>query len=169
MRDEISSLYAYNKWADGRVLEALRALDEEQYTRELGGGWPSVRQTFVHVAGATWAWSERIGGRDRTVLHTVEEVPKLDDAAALLKEAHGRFDRILFASTWERMNEPFAWKNLKGEEKRAPFWVILRHVVNHESYHRGQISSMLRRLGARPLATDLVLWGIETMEKEKAT
>ena len=166
MKDDLSSLYAFNRWADSRVIHALRALDEEQYARELGGGWPSVRQTFVHVAGATWAWSERIGGRDCTVLRTVEQLPKLDDAVALLEEAHARFDEILSGSTPQRLAEPFVWKNLKLEEKRAPFWVILRHVVNHETYHRGQISSMLRRLGAKPIATDLVLWGIETTEKE---
>jgi uncharacterized damage-inducible protein DinB len=168
MQDDLPSLYAFNRWADARVIHALRALDEEQYTRELGGGWPSVRATFVHIAGATWAWSERISGRDCTKLHTVEQLPRLDDAAAVLNEAHDRFDGILAAATPEKRNEVFVWKNLSLQEKRAPFWVILRHVVNHETYHRGQISSMVKRLGAKPIATDLVFWGIETFEKESS-
>ena len=169
MHDDLASLYAFNRWADSRVVHALRALDEEQYGRELGGGWPSVRATFVHVAGATWAWTERIAGRDCTKLHTVELLPHLEDAVTVLNEAHDRLDGIVAAATPERKNETFVWKNLAGAEKKAPFWVILRHDVNHESYHRGQISSMVKRLGAKPIATDLVLWGIETFEKESAS
>ncbi len=166
MKDDLPSLYAFNRWADSRVIHALRALDEEEYARELGGGWPSVRAAFVHVAGATWAWSERIAGRDRTVLHTPEQLPRLDDAVALLEEAHGRLDVLVAAATPERLDSVFAWKNLAGAERKARFWVILRHVVNHETYHRGQISAMVKRLGKKPIATDLVLWGIEEYEKE---
>ena len=166
MQDDLPSLYAFNKWADSRVVHALQALDEEQYGRELGGGWSSVRATFVHIAGATWAWSERVAGRECTKLHTVEQLPRLDDAVAVLGEAHARFDATVAGVTPDKLNETFVWKNLSGAEKKAPFFVILRHVVNHESYHRGQISSMVKRLGGKPIATDFVLWGIETFEKE---
>jgi len=168
IQDDLPSLYAFNRWADSRVVHALRALDEEEYARELGGGWPSVRATFVHVAGATWAWSERIAGRDCTVLHKEEQLPRLDDAVRVLTEAHGRFDGILAGATPQRLAETFTWKNLAGAERQAAFWVILRHVVNHASYHRGQISSMVKRLGKQPIATDMVLWGIEIHDKGEA-
>jgi uncharacterized damage-inducible protein DinB len=146
------------------VIVSLRELTEEQYTRELGGGWASVRATFVHVAGATDAWSRRFEGHDATRLPTEEELPRLEDAVAVLDAAHEKLAAFLRTLTPERSNAPFTWKNLKGIAKTAPFWVVLRHVVNHESYHRGQISSMVKRLGARPIATDLVLWGIEQYE-----
>jgi uncharacterized damage-inducible protein DinB len=165
MTDDLASLHEFNRWADARVVQSLRALDDDEYTRELGGGWPSVRATFVHLAGATWAWSERIAGRDCTVLHTAEQLPRLDDAASLLEEAHGRFVAIVADASPERLAAPFTWKNLAGAERTADFWVILRHVVNHASYHRGQISSMVKRLGKKPIATDMVLWGIERHEQ----
>ena len=57
--DDLAPLYAYNAWANGRVLESLRALPEADYVKEQGGGWPSLRSTFVHLAGATDAWAER--------------------------------------------------------------------------------------------------------------
>jgi uncharacterized damage-inducible protein DinB len=41
----------------------------------------------------------------------------------------------------------------------------VRHVVNHQTYHRGQISSMLRRLGHAPKATDMVVWGIDVASR----
>lgn len=162
MNDDLLALYAYNRWANARTLESLRALPPEDYTRELGGGWPSPRATCVHLAAATNAWAERLADREATSLPKEAEVPTLADAAALLAEAERKLDAFLSTLTPERLAGTFTWKNLKKEEKSAPLWAVLRHVVNHGTYHRGQIASMVRRLGSKPLATDMVLWGIET-------
>ena len=161
MKDDLFALYAYNEWANERVIGALRALSPEDYAREMGGGWPSVHETFVHIAGATDAWAERFLGRDAIRLATVEELPELEDAIALLLEAQKKHGAHLKTLTLEKLDAPFSWKNLKGDLKTAPFWAVLRHVVNHQTYHRGQIASMLRRLGAKAVSTDMVLWGIE--------
>jgi uncharacterized damage-inducible protein DinB len=148
--DDLASLYAYNSWANARVLETLRALPEGDYVKEQGGGWPSLRATFVHIAGATDAWAERFSGRDATRLATVEELPRLEDAARVLLAAEAKHARLLPTYTSRRLAEPFTWKNLKGETKAAPFWTVVRHVVNHQTYHRGQVAAIARRLGHAP-------------------
>ena len=159
--DDLSSLYTFNTWANARVIEALRTIPESDYEKDQGGGWPSLRATFVHIAGATDAWAERFSGRDAMRLPTIHEVPTLDDAVRVLLAAEEKHRTLLPSYTPERLAGPFTWKNLKGEAKTAPFWIVVRHVVNHQTYHRGQISSMLRRLGHAPKATDMVVWGIE--------
>jgi uncharacterized damage-inducible protein DinB len=159
--DDLSSLYSFNEWANARVLDTLRALPEADYAREQGGGWPSLRATFVHLAVATDAWAERFSGRDATRLPTADDLPGLEDAARVLLAAQEKHARLLPTFDAARLAGPFAWKNLKGETKTAPFWVVVRHVVNHQTYHRGQISSMVRRLGHAPKSTDMVVWGIE--------
>jgi uncharacterized damage-inducible protein DinB len=159
--DDLESLYAFNSWANARVLETLRALPEADYEKEQGGGWPSLRATFVHIAGATDAWAERFSGQDATRLATMDELPDLEAAARLLLAAEEKHRRQLATYTPARLAGPFTWKNRKGEEKTAPFWVVVRHVVNHQTYHRGQISAMARRLGHAPKPTDMVVWGIE--------
>lgn len=164
MKDELASLYAYNRWANERVVVSLRALAPGDYTRELGGGWPSLRSTFVHLAGATNAWSVRFGGKDATSLPKEEDLPLLENAVTLLEFAQSKLEPFLATLTPARTSEPFTWKNLSGAERTAPFWTVLRHVVNHCTYHRGQIASMIRRVGGKPLATDMVVWGIEMEE-----
>jgi len=159
--DDLESLYAFNSWANARVLDSLRSLPGPDYEKEQGGGWPSLRATFVHLAGATDAWAERFSGRDATRLATVDEMPALEDAARVLLAAEEKHRRLLATYTPERLAGPFTWKNLKGELKTANFGIVARHVVNHQTYHRGQISSMIRRLGHTPRPTDMVLWGIE--------
>lgn len=164
MKDDLFALQDYNLWANRLVLQSLAPLSHEDYVRETGGGWPSIRATLVHLAGATRAWAERFDGRDATLLPTVEEVPTLADAARMLDEADARISAFLATLTPERLAAPLTWKNLKGEEKAAPLWTVLRHTANHATYHRGQIAAALRRLGGRPLATDLVRWAIERHE-----
>ncbi|MBZ5617526.1 MAG: hypothetical protein LAQ69_02150 [Acidobacteriia bacterium] len=49
-------LYEYDRWANNRVLRALSALSPEQFTRDLGGSFRSVRDTLVHIIGGEWGW-----------------------------------------------------------------------------------------------------------------
>ena len=161
MSVELLSLYDYNEWANGRVITMLRSLPEADYVREMGGGWPSVRATFVHLAGATDAWAERFSGADVLVLPKESALPKLEDAVAVLLRAHAKHRAHVESLTREKLDCPFSWKNLSGEVKTAPFGIVVRHVVNHQTYHRGPLPSMGRRLRHAPVATDMVRWGIE--------
>jgi uncharacterized damage-inducible protein DinB len=163
--DDLGSLLAYNRWANARMLAAVRPLPEADYVREVGGGWPSVRATVVHLAGATDAWALRFSGRGATRLPPPDELPRFADAEALLLKAEDSLDALLPSFTPALLAAPFRWRNLRDEERAAPLWAVVRHVVNHATYHRGQISSMVRRLGGTPLPTDLVLWGIEALKE----
>ena len=55
-KDEVHRLYEYDRWANNRVLQALSALTPEQFTRDLGGSFRSVRDTLVHIVGGEWGW-----------------------------------------------------------------------------------------------------------------
>ncbi|MGE3822266.1 MAG: DinB family protein [Isosphaeraceae bacterium] len=159
--DDLKSLHAFNRWADGRVVEALRTLSTEQYTREPAPGWPSVRSTFVHCADGASIWARRLRGESVTSRRTVADLPTLDDAERLLREGHEAFDRLLAETTPEALAAVWTYHNLQGQAASLPLWAVYRHVVNHATYHRGQIASKLRLLGFDPPVTDLVQWAIE--------
>jgi uncharacterized damage-inducible protein DinB len=161
MHDDFAALFAYNRWAGDRVLAACRNLTQDQYTRELPGGVTPLRATLVHIAAATHAWSRRIRGETVAALATEAEVPTVEDVARLLVEADDFFARLVPTLTPERLAGIWAYQNLRKEQKRLPFWAVLRHVVNHASYHRGQVAVKLKRLGVEPPQTDLVFWAIE--------
>ena len=55
-KDDIQLLYEYDRWANNRVLQAASALSAEQFTRDLGGSFRSVRDTLVHIIGGEWSW-----------------------------------------------------------------------------------------------------------------
>ena len=161
MHDDFAALFAYNRWADDHVLAVCRTLSQEQYTRELPGGMTSVRATLLHISLATQAWVRRIHGENVAAFPTENELPTVADAAHILAEVHDAFARLVSTLTPERLATIFAYRNLRNEEKRLPFWAVLRHVVNHASYHRGQVAVKLKRLGVDPPLTDLVRWAID--------
>jgi len=55
-KDDIQLLYEYDRWANKRVLQAVSALSAEQFTRDLGGSFRSVRDTLVHIIAGEWGW-----------------------------------------------------------------------------------------------------------------
>src|SRR3954468_13147019 len=55
-KDDIQLLYEYDRWANNRVFHAASTLSAEELTRDLGGGFRSVRDALVHIVGSEWAW-----------------------------------------------------------------------------------------------------------------
>lgn len=161
IRDDLPSLFAFNRWADVKVIEAARRLRAEDYPREPAPGWASVRATLVHMFDAATVWARRLDGLEVTSRRAEEEVPTLDDAERLMGEGHEAFDRLVAAVTPEQLASSFTYRNIQGVTYRAPLWAVYRHVANHATYHRGQVASKLKRFGVEAPATDLVLWAAE--------
>ncbi len=164
MTDDIPSLYAYHRWADERMIAACRGLAPEVYAEAepFEVGWPSIRSVVVHLAWAGDLWSRRFRGESSTARVAETDWPTLDEAAQRLFDSHDRFAReILPTMTPERLASDLVYRNIQDIEYRVPRWAALRHVVNHGTYHRGQVASKLKRRGITPPATDLVLWAFE--------
>jgi uncharacterized damage-inducible protein DinB len=162
--DDLPSLLAYNRWADSVVIKALQALSPEDYTREPVPGWPSIRSTVVHAADAMNIWARRLEGQTPSARLAEADVPTLADAERLLQTGQDAFDRILAASTPERLASTWSYVDLQGATHSLPLWSVFRHVVNHASYHRGQVASKLKRLGVEPPSTDLIVWARRPVE-----
>jgi uncharacterized damage-inducible protein DinB len=160
MTDDFVTLFASNRWADRRVLEACRKLTAEQYVVEPAPGWSSVRSTIVHIAIVTDGWIRAVAGEPVAIFSTEAELPTVDDAGRLLDRAGRVLDDLLPTLTPERLAAPMT---LRGGGRTAilPPWAVFRHVVNHSTYHRGQVASKLKRLGVEPPVTDFIFWAFE--------
>jgi uncharacterized damage-inducible protein DinB len=160
MKDDFASLYAYNRWADRRVVEACRKLTPEQYAAEPVPGWSSVRSSLVHIAVVTDGWLRGVAGESPQTWPTEADLPTVEDIERLLDHAYRTFEEVLPTLTPERLTTP---RLFRGRSRSAvlPPWVVLRHVVNHSTYHRGQVASKLKRFGVEQPMTDFVLWVLE--------
>jgi uncharacterized damage-inducible protein DinB len=162
MNDDFVSLFAFNRWADRLVLGACRKLTPEQYAAEPVPGWSSVRASVVHIAGVTQNWIRRVGGEAVSTALTEADLPTVEDAERHLDQAYLILDGLWPALTPERLATPQTFQG-RGRTMVLPPWAVLRHVVNHATYHRGQIASKLKRFGVEQPATDFVFWVREQM------
>jgi uncharacterized damage-inducible protein DinB len=162
MHDDLTSLYAYNRWADRRVLDACRMLTPEQFAAEPVPGWTSVRSTLVHIAIVTEGWLRGVACESVQTTPTEAELPTVEDSARLLDRANRLIDDLLPRLTPAELSTPRTFSG-RGRTAVLPPWAVLRHVVNHATYHRGQIASKLKRLGKEPPVTDFIFWVFEQM------
>ncbi len=97
---------------------------------------------------------------------TEAELATPDDAGRLLDRAYRRFDELLPTLTPERLAAPLTLQRW-GRTITLPPWAILRHIVNHTTYHRGQVASKLKRFGVQQPETDFVRWVLEQAPQQK--
>jgi len=151
-------MFQYNAWADRRMLDACGALDNEQFTRSLGSSFSSVRDTVVHLYGAEWVWNERFDGRSPTALLSSAGFPDLASIRPKLEEMDQFYIDYVSKLSQQDLDRVVHYKVFTGAEFSNPLWQSLHQLTNHASYHRGQITTMLRQLGAKPVSTDLIMY-----------
>ena len=154
--EEIRLLFDYNSWANQRSLEAAAQLSDEQFTKPLCSSFSSVRDTLVHICGSEWVWLERCHGRSPASIPDLSHVQTL---AALREHWKPQAERLvtfvrgLVQTDLDRVME---YRTINFGVYKNPMWQSLQHLANHGSYHRGQVSTLLRQLGAKPILTDLL-------------
>src|SRR5260370_26216008 len=162
-KDDIQLLYESDRWANRRVLQSASTLSDEQFTRDLDGSFRSVRDTLVHVIGGEWGWL------------TYWKEPSPD--AAFLADLWQRTDALFYHAVFPDVGAvQLRWAEVEKEqaefvnhltneslETMVPFRGtavrlahLLQHLANHGTYHRRQVSLMMRQLHAKRLATHLL-------------
>ena len=168
-KEDIQLLYQYDRWANNRTLQAASTLSSEQFTRDLGGSFRSVRDTLVHILGGEWIW--------------LSYWKSPSHSFAILAELRTRRDALFHPDLFSSADAVrFKWVEVEKEQiefvngttndqldKMLPFrdtqirlGHLMQHMANHSTYHRGQISLMMRQLKAEPAATDFHVFLVDS-------
>lgn len=154
-------LIDYHLWAHNKVLQQLTAITTEEWTKELGGSFPSLKEVYKHLVISDHRWLQRWKGvpfadvPDDFVFDSFTQLavtwqPILEE---MHKTAHQFFET--------GGGQPVYFITSKGAQHTMPFWQTLYQVVNHGTYHRGQVTNLLRMLNKEAVSTDIFLFFAE--------
>jgi uncharacterized damage-inducible protein DinB len=148
----------FHAWATQKMLDSVEQLSSEELHRDMQTSHSSVWGTLDHTYRADALWLKRLQGQGDAKLDAIETAGDLADLRA--KWANTQAGLISFAGSlddcdWTRV---FDYRFLSGKEGRSPIYESLLHVVNHGTFHRGQIVTMLRQLGAKPAPSDFITY-----------
>jgi uncharacterized damage-inducible protein DinB len=155
--ENVRTLIDYHYWARDRTLEAVHRLTPEQYTRDLGNSFRSIRDTVVHIYSAEWIWLSRWQGDSPTAMLAPEKFPDLASVRTAWRDHEVKMRTFFERLDRDGIGRVIEYKTTDGKTMASVLWQMLQHVVNHASYHRGQVTTMVRQLGAAPpQSTDLI-------------
>jgi uncharacterized damage-inducible protein DinB len=147
---DLQTMIDYHYWARDRLLDALDGLTPEQYNRDLGSSFKSIRETLTHLYAAEWAWYSRWRGDSPTALLPADRFPDMAALREVWHENERNVRAFVDSLGADGTNRSIEYKLLNGQPGTSPVWQMVQHVVNHASYHRGQITTMLRQMGVPP-------------------
>jgi uncharacterized damage-inducible protein DinB len=148
--DEVQTLLDYNYWARDRVLDAAALATPEQYARDVPSSFRSIRDTLVHTYSAEWIWYSRWQGDSPTSALAFADYPDVATLRAAWLDLEARIRALVAGLGDAGLARVVEYKLMSGRSGASAFWQMIQHVVNHGSYHRGQVTTLLRQVGAAP-------------------
>jgi uncharacterized damage-inducible protein DinB len=153
---DVFKLVEYNIWANRLIGKQIESLSPELFDKQLGGSFGSIKATVTHLLESDWLWVNRFKGIPLATVPTWQ----LDSAADIYREWKIVQEDMLSATQSLAVDKThkIAFITRKGIPYELPFEDLIMHVTNHGSYHRGQLTHMVRVVGGQPVGTDYFIF-----------
>lgn len=162
----LTLLADYNEWANAKLFAACIHLSDAELAADRGAYFRSILGTLNHVLVADRLWLARIEGRTDADIVALDQI--LHETFTDLRDARELWDRNLIAMAADmspnRLRGVLKYRTSKGDEQATPMAVVLGHVFNHQTHHRGQVHTLLSQEGKQPPAMDLLYFQRERAE-----
>lgn len=153
---DFQTLFEFNSWANARTQQAVESLPEEKLYLDLKSSFGSIHGTLVHLVGAEDIWLQRLNGADPGIFMKKEQYPTYESVKAKWKKVETEWQKYLSTVTEDELARTLTLHTQKGDLVTQKVWQALQHMVNHSTYHRGQITTLIRQSGGTPVGTDLI-------------
>jgi uncharacterized damage-inducible protein DinB len=156
--DDLTTLFDYSYWANGRLSGVLSQLAPAQFTHPVAGSYGSIRNTMVHMLSAEWGWLERCGGTPRGPALEAQDYPTVESLFDRWKYVEARVREFLSTLQDEDLERPVEFAIGGGPRQSMALGQLLHHAAIHGVHHRGQVALLLRALGHVPGNFDILLY-----------
>lgn len=163
MKDQLIKRYQYHNWANERVLNHIESLPGEVYSGQVKSVFSSVADIIAHMYQVDGLWLSVMEGDafDKT-FKIIEELKQEVEEKELneMRELYANMAEsyLSFLNAIKSPDQPVTAEHPRYGKLSTTIRELIGHVVNHGTYHRGNISAMLHQHGQKGVPTDYVLF-----------
>lgn len=150
MKKYFLDLFEYNNWANDKIILKLHELNyefKEQHPLKI----------LSHIISSQDTWLERVKGTKTYNIFLWEEY-SIQEIEVLSISSHKGWIKFISKMSEKNFDSVCSYKNSKGEKNSRSYQDIIQHLINHSSYHRGQINQILRMNNIEPVITDFIYY-----------
>jgi uncharacterized damage-inducible protein DinB len=155
---EIHELFDYNAWANNRLFDIVDQVAPEQYMRDMKTSHGSLHGTLVHLVGAESVWLERWQQAPGIVFLQAKDLLSFKELRSIWNAVQEKRENFLAEFTDQKLNDSITITDSKGGVYTNTFSQMMQHAINHSTFHRGQVVTILRQLGVTPIGTDMITY-----------
>jgi uncharacterized damage-inducible protein DinB len=155
---DIKEMFDFNAWANRRTFEAAAKVSAGDYHKDLKSSHGGLHGTLAHLVGAEKVWLERWLDPGAKPSIKLDDVSSPEDLQNVWEELNAKREQFIASLTEEKLHAPVTMFTMSGASFTHSYAEMMQHLVNHSSYHRGQIAGMMRQLGFQPAPTDWILY-----------
>lgn len=163
MKQSMIKQFDYHVWANKRIFERLKELPKDVYNQEVQSVFPSIAKALIHIYVVDCVWLNVLSGKSMTVALKIGEQLQEQVETKTMNELEHMFRNVtqqykVFLDKQKDINEVVILDNPYAGRLETSVSELVQHVVNHGTYHRGNITAMLRQLGYPSSMTDFVFY-----------
>lgn len=157
-KPEVLELFAYNAWANRQMFDAAAALPTDLYLRDLKSSHGGIHGTLAHIVWAEHLWLNRWLRKPNPAVAQGKDLKSAADMRARWEEIEAERRAFLAQLGEAQLDDTRVVKPSTGGEYVHTFHQMLLHTVDHSTYHRGQVVTLLRQVGVVPPSTGLIVF-----------
>ena len=159
MKKALQDYITYHIWANTRIVDCIRKLSEEQIYQEVTSSFPGIYNTVLHMWNAERAWWLRLQQEPNIVSATDWFKGDFNELVENLQQQSQLWKDWISSTTDEALQQSFNYKTYNGDPYTQPIQEVVFHFINHATYHRGQLVTILRQLGVTTIpSTDMIVF-----------
>ena len=159
MKKIIAQLAAYNLWANQRIIEVINNMTDEQTNQDIISSFNGIKKTLLHLWDVENIWWQRIKLTEVQVWQSETFTGSLMELGNHLLTQSKQWKEWVDLATEAALDHEFIYKNSKKDQFKQPVYEMLFHLFNHQTYHRGQLITMMRQVGEKNIPnTDLIAY-----------
>ena len=144
-KEYFSELVTYNNWTDAIVMDWLSQLNEQQWEQQIRSSFSSIKDTVIHMVSAKKIWLDFWTNAAEPVYLSTHFSGNLNELMPIWEKASADLTQFIEDFPEDNYNQLIKVTYPDGRKAEIEFWKTLPHFVNHATYHRGQIVTMLRQ------------------------